>query len=226
MPASPRRSCGRSATRDPAVRRAAALALGRVGGDGAAEHARERLQARREGDVFLKDGYVRGLERLGKPGIDALLSLAASGDKERDLAVEAFLALRTQAGADALPELLLRPGHHRRPARSAGPVVHELPVRPAAIARPARRRTSRRRPNESLDGASRAAVEVFALSGDANAQKATQYRPRPARRTRTTTRGSRRSRRSRTRGWPRLHRQLIEILADSDRGASRSAPRS
>jgi putative membrane-bound dehydrogenase-like protein len=157
--------------REPAVRRAGALALGRVGGDGAPGAIVNCLQADHNGDPFLKDGYVRALERLGKPGIEALLSLAASGDKERDLAVEAFLGLRTQPAADALPELLLRPdittaqrealvrsytNYQADPPMSLEPLVAYLA----------------RRPNESLEVV-RAAVEVFAVSGAENAKRAT-----------------------------------------------------
>ncbi|HEV3436447.1 MAG TPA: PVC-type heme-binding CxxCH protein [Gemmata sp.] len=156
---------------EPAVRRAGALALGRIGGEGAPSALVNYLQADHEGDVFLKDSYLRALERLGKPGIDALLSLASSGDKERDIAVEAFLALRTKPAADALPELLSRPdittaqrealvrsytNYEFDPPISLDPLVAFLA----------------RRPNESVE-VIRAAVEVFAVSGDANARKAT-----------------------------------------------------
>src|SRR5581483_10180459 len=62
-----------------------------------------------DADVFLKDGYIRALERLGKSGIQALLVLATSGDKDLNLAVEAFVALRTREAANALPEILYNP---------------------------------------------------------------------------------------------------------------------
>ena len=60
-------------------------------------------------DPFLKDAYIRGLERLGKPGIDALLALAASGDKGLSQAVDAFVTLRSREGAAAVPQLLANP---------------------------------------------------------------------------------------------------------------------
>ncbi|MGL6097600.1 MAG: PVC-type heme-binding CxxCH protein, partial [Fimbriiglobus sp.] len=63
----------------PAVRRAAALALGRVGADGAADILLSAWKPDDGTDPFLTDAYIRGLERLGKPGIDAVLRLAAAG---------------------------------------------------------------------------------------------------------------------------------------------------
>ena len=63
----------------------------------------------READVYLKDAYLRGIESCGKAGIAALLHLAASGDKECNLAVEAFLSLRTRPAAASIPEMLLNP---------------------------------------------------------------------------------------------------------------------
>ena len=87
----------------------AALALGRVGGDGAPTPW-STPPGRRRKDAFLTDAYLRGLERLGKPGIDALLALAASGRQgARPRRSSAFLALRTKPAADALPELLANP---------------------------------------------------------------------------------------------------------------------
>ena len=122
---------------EPSVRRATAMALGHIGGEAAPSALVNAYQGDRDGDVFLKDGYIRALEKLGKPGIDALLSLASSGDKERDLAIEAFLALRTKPAADALPELLLRPDITTAAACRARGIVRELRVRAAAIARSA-----------------------------------------------------------------------------------------
>ena len=119
---------------------------------------------------------LRAIERLGKPGIDALLSLAASGDKERDLAVDAFLGLRTKPAADALSELLLRPdltatqrealvrsytNYQFDPPLSLDPLVAYLG----------------RRPNESLEVV-RAAVDVFAASGETKRQKGNCHRVR------------------------------------------------
>ena len=156
---------------EPTVRRAGALALGRIGGEGAPSALVNYLQVDHEGDAFLKDAYLRALERLGKPGIDALLSLASSGDKEREIAIDAFLALRSKEAAAALPDLLNRPdistsqrealvrsytNYQFDPPISLDPLVAFLASRP----------------NESLDVV-RAAVEVFANSGEANSRKAT-----------------------------------------------------
>ena len=93
----------------PAVRRAAALALGRLGNDGAAEVLVNAWRFDETADAFLRDAYVRGVEALGKPGIDAVLSLASSGDKELKQAVELAVTLRTRDGAAALPQLLTNP---------------------------------------------------------------------------------------------------------------------
>jgi putative membrane-bound dehydrogenase-like protein len=156
---------------EPAVRRAGALALGRIGGDSAPGALVSFLQADREGDAFLKDAYLRALERLGKPGIDALLSLASSGDKERELAVEAFLGLRGKAAAEALPEMFSRPdittSQRESLVRSYTNYQFDPPISLEPLAA-----FLARRPNETLD-VIRAAVEVFASSGEVNARKAT-----------------------------------------------------
>jgi quinoprotein glucose dehydrogenase len=96
---------------DPAVKRTAALAVGRLGAAGAGDLLvsawKTDLAAN---DPFLTDGYLRGIERLGKPGLDALLSLAHSGEKaDLDRVAESFAGFRTRAAADALPELLSNP---------------------------------------------------------------------------------------------------------------------
>ena len=92
------------------VRRAAVLAIGKVAAPGAADAL---VQAWRGDncdagrDLFLADAYLRGIERLGKPGMDALVALVNSGDaRELDRVAGAFRAFRTRPGADALPELL------------------------------------------------------------------------------------------------------------------------
>lgn len=101
-----------------AVRRAAALALARVGGGGAADSLVNAWKSEESRDPFLTDGYLRAVERLGKPGLDALLSLAASGQKaDLDRVAAAFAGFRTKPAADALPELLANP--HLEPAQRA-----------------------------------------------------------------------------------------------------------
>lgn len=93
----------------PAVRHSAALALGRLGADGAPRLLVNGWKNADPKDVFLRDAYIRGLERLGKPGIDALVALASSSDKGMAQAVEAFITLRIREGADAIPKLLNNP---------------------------------------------------------------------------------------------------------------------
>ncbi len=94
----------------PPVRRAVALALGRVGGGGAADALVNAYRDEKENDVFLKDAYLRGIERMGKPGIEKLMALAQSGvDKDLDKVVDAFCVLRTPAAAEQVPQLLAYP---------------------------------------------------------------------------------------------------------------------
>jgi quinoprotein glucose dehydrogenase len=94
----------------PAVRRAAALAVGRIGADVAADALANAIKTDDGKDAFLSDAYLRGLERLGKRGVQALLTLAQSGDDGGlKKVVAAFTALRTRPAADAIPDLLLNP---------------------------------------------------------------------------------------------------------------------
>ncbi len=157
--------------RHPAVRRAAALALGRVGGEAAPGTLVSGFVADHNGDAFLRDGYLRGLERLGKPGIDALLALAASGNRERDLAVEAFLALRSKPAAEGLSELLLRPdlsvAQREALIRSYTNYQFDPPLSLAPLAD-----YLARRPNEPIE-IIKAAIEVFSAFGGENALRAT-----------------------------------------------------
>ena len=119
---------------DMAVRRTAALAVGRLGAAGAGDLLvsgwKDTLAA---GDPFLTDGFLRGIERLGKPGLDALLSLAQSGQKDDlDRVAEAFAGFRTRPAADALPELLtnphLGPNHRAMLIRSYTNYLFEPPL--------------------------------------------------------------------------------------------------
>ncbi|MEO2088241.1 MAG: PVC-type heme-binding CxxCH protein [Gemmataceae bacterium] len=94
----------------PAVRRAAALAVGRIGADAAADALANAIKNDDGRDAFLSDAYLRGLERLGKRGIQSLITLAQSGDDGGlKKVVTGFTALRTRPAADALPDLLLNP---------------------------------------------------------------------------------------------------------------------
>ncbi len=95
---------------DPATRRSVALAMARVGASEAPDCIAGALSFDIGTDLSLRDGLVRSLERLGKPGLEQILKLANSGEADRlELAVNAFCALRTPAGATLLPQLLNNP---------------------------------------------------------------------------------------------------------------------
>jgi glucose/arabinose dehydrogenase len=118
---------------DLPVRRAVALAMGRLAGPGAGDNLAATLSFDESKDVFLRDGILRGLEMLGKPGIDALIALADSGvQKDTDRVVEAFLALRGRPAFDALPRLLAHPhvtaAQRAELIRSAGNYLLDPPV--------------------------------------------------------------------------------------------------
>lgn len=157
---------------DPAVRRAVALALGRIGGPPVAQALVNNYLADSKGDPFLKYGYLRALERLGKPGIEAILALAASGDRERNIAVEMYQALRSREAAELLPQLLERPDllvvQRAALVRSYGNYLFDPPLSLRPLTE-----YLQRRPGEHLD-VLRAAIEVFAASGEENSQQAVQ----------------------------------------------------
>jgi glucose/arabinose dehydrogenase len=95
---------------DPAVRRAVALAVGRVGAGGAPDALVNALAFDDGRDAYVRDGLLRAIEQLGKRGVGRLVELADSGvAKNTDKVVEAFAALRTRAAADAIPTLLENP---------------------------------------------------------------------------------------------------------------------
>lgn len=158
--------------RDATVRRAGALAIGRLANDGAADALVNALKFDEAADAYLKDAYVRGLERLGGRGVDALLALSASGDKETALAVEAFTALRERPGVEALPTLLTNPhvSAEQREAlvRSFANYQFDPPISLEPLAD-----FLAKRPNEPV-GVVQAALEVFSVSGGLNSPKATQ----------------------------------------------------
>ncbi len=130
----------------PAVRRAAALALGRQQADGTAGVLAAAWVADDGRDPFLADAYLRGLETLGKPGMDAVLVLARSGDdRSRAKAVTAFAAFRERPAFEALPGLVGDPhltaaqraevvrsasNYQLRPAVSLDPLLAALPADP------------------------------------------------------------------------------------------------
>ncbi len=161
------------ADQDPAVRRAAVLGIGRLGHDGSGEALVNTLRHDAGADAYMKDAYVRGIERLGKPGIDALLALARSGnDKDKDLAVSVFLGLRTRPAADAIPELMLQPhvttDQREALIRSYTNYQTDPPISLEPLAE-----YLTKRPNEPVQ-VLLAAVDTFTASGDALAPKATQ----------------------------------------------------
>ncbi len=94
----------------PAVRRVVTLAIGRIGADGAADTLLNAWKEDHGKDAFLTDAYIRGMERVGKPAIQALMAFATSG-KQNDLerVAGAFAAMRTPPAVESLPELLRDP---------------------------------------------------------------------------------------------------------------------
>ena len=101
---------------EPAVRRAVALAVGQVASL-LPETSPNRRQAGqfllttyRESDPadrYLRDGVLRGLERIGEIGVGLLVELARSDDAaDRELAVGAIEALRTAPAVMGLDAML------------------------------------------------------------------------------------------------------------------------
>jgi putative heme-binding domain-containing protein len=158
--------------REPTVRRAGALAIGRVGNDGAADALVNALRLDDHADAYLKDAYVRGIERLGERGVAALMALSASGEKETELAVEAFAALRTKPGVEALPVLLTNPhlsaAQRETLVRSFANYQFDPPISLEPLAD-----FLTKRPSEPV-AVVQAALEVFSASGGLNSPKAAQ----------------------------------------------------
>jgi putative membrane-bound dehydrogenase-like protein len=95
---------------NPAIRRAVALALSRVGAPGAADHLANAVANDDGKDVYLTDGLVRSVENLGKPGLERLIAVADSGvQKETDHVVEAWTAFRTRPAGELIPTVLGNP---------------------------------------------------------------------------------------------------------------------
>jgi putative heme-binding domain-containing protein len=119
--------------RSGAVRRAAALAIGRLQAEDADECLVAALLADEGKDVFLRDGYLRAIERLGSRGIERLVQLAESGvDREIYGVVEAFRGLQTRPAAEAVPRLLANPhlkiDQRARLVRSYGNYLFDPPL--------------------------------------------------------------------------------------------------
>jgi quinoprotein glucose dehydrogenase len=116
-----------------AVRRAVALAMGRIAAPGSADALVNTLAFDDSGDVYLRDGLLRAIEGLGKPGIERLLALAESGvQKDTDRVVHFFAALRTQPAYQGLPVLLKYPhltvAQRMRLIRSCGNYLLDPPI--------------------------------------------------------------------------------------------------
>jgi hypothetical protein len=95
---------------NPAVRRAVALALSRIGASGVGDHLANAVANDDTKDVYLTDGLVRAIENLGKPGLERLIAVADSGvQKETDHVVEAWTAFLTRPAAELIPTLLGNP---------------------------------------------------------------------------------------------------------------------
>lgn len=110
---------------DRALCRSAALALGRLQVPDAGEAIVANLRTDKGTDPFLTDAYLRALERLGKPGITALLDLGKSGkDADRERCVNIMIAGRSHATFAALPELLNDP--HLLPEQRASLISSAL----------------------------------------------------------------------------------------------------
>ncbi len=128
-----------AADEHPAVRRAAMIGLGRLGADGTADVLINAWRADDGKDAFLSDSITRGLERLGKPGMDALLAVARSGNApDLDRAAAAFLTFRTEAAVKALPEMLtdahLPPAERAALLRSYANYQFDPPMAMAGVA--------------------------------------------------------------------------------------------
>lgn len=95
---------------EPDVRRAIYIALGRIGAAEAVDSLANAFKTEESKDLYLNDGLLRGIEHLGKPGIDGLIAVSESGvDKDRDKVYAAFLSLRIRPAAEAIPYLLKYP---------------------------------------------------------------------------------------------------------------------
>ncbi len=98
------------ADEDNHAKRAVALAMARVAGLGAADNIASALSFDNGKDVVLTLGLVEALERLGKPGVDALIALADSGSQKNiDKVAELYPGLRSAEAFAALPGMLRNP---------------------------------------------------------------------------------------------------------------------
>lgn len=100
--------------RDGHVLRELALAIGRHGWSvpfDAAPTLTAWLLAHPDEDVVTRDAFIRGLERLGDPGVEEIARLIRSGQAdERAKAVAIYSAFRTAPAAKRLPDLVKTAG--------------------------------------------------------------------------------------------------------------------
>ena len=98
------------AEEDSLLKRGVALAMGRNAQTGAGDNLTSTLSFDMGTCPVLRDGLLRGLESLGKPGMIALRTMVASGSqREIDLVAHLCRGLRTEVAFDELPELLGNP---------------------------------------------------------------------------------------------------------------------
>ncbi len=95
---------------DLTVRRAVAVTMGRLAAPGAVDALANTLTFDEGRHPAWVQGLVHGIDLLGKPGIDRLISVADSGvETEIAKIVQAFTALHARPAIEALPKLLLNP---------------------------------------------------------------------------------------------------------------------
>jgi len=149
------------AEEDLQLRRTVALAMGRNAHPGAGDNLTATLSFDKGTCPVYRDGLLRSLEILGKPGLVALRTLAASGSQRQiDLVAQVYQGLRTELALEEMPEFLKNPhltteqrvalvrACMRMPHRTLDPVV-------LAIAGNAKEATQ----------VKRAALEILAVPG-------------------------------------------------------------
>src|SRR5262249_50984692 len=94
----------------PVVKRSVALAMARVKGPAAADNIASALSFDKSNPHGLGVGLVAALDRLGKPGVTALVALADSGEqKDTDKVADLYPTLRTPVALATLPAVLRNP---------------------------------------------------------------------------------------------------------------------
>ncbi|MFN4259365.1 MAG: PVC-type heme-binding CxxCH protein [Gemmataceae bacterium] len=94
----------------PAVRRAIALAIGRINAPGAGAILVNTYKFDDGEDGYLTDGWIRAIERTGAEGLQELIELAESGeDASREKVLHAVLAMRARPATALVPRLLQYP---------------------------------------------------------------------------------------------------------------------